>query len=335
MVYLPQGYGIRRLSELQIDVSKDWRDYLIKNLGDPVAAGDAVVYPVQRTWLEYPTEDVELTYLASIGKMTFDKHHTWGIACLTVDDFANKAIEGWSCGGVNTLIGRFVDSDDSYFMDMYTGATGADSCRIQKVVAGTSTLLGYETQDLTTAPGYLFKFSISNTTLKGFRDDMTTPKVTVTDTAHATGKWGTRWREQELGQYAPFSLILRAAASPSPKPLAYFEVPVVGDGTLEDPFRAQMPEEIVDDPVFGKTNRLALTHSALIKTDRKTGKPKEYVAIVRILEQVDRQPHLRPITDCIDALNRMMGVKKLKKKAAKKRAKELDDLLTDEDLVEW
>lgn len=36
--------GITNLSELGIDVSKDWGTYLIKNIGDAVDAQDAVAY---------------------------------------------------------------------------------------------------------------------------------------------------------------------------------------------------------------------------------------------------------------------------------------------------
>jgi len=36
------GGGVTKLSQLQIDVSKDWAGYLIKNLGAPVDANDAI-----------------------------------------------------------------------------------------------------------------------------------------------------------------------------------------------------------------------------------------------------------------------------------------------------
>ena len=151
--------------------------------------------------------------------------------------------------------------------------------------------------------------------------------------------------------------------SPTPKPAAFFEVPVVGSGTLEDPFRAQMPEEVVVDWSLNPTakkkydvlkakgftdeeiailvpevlsvrkNLLALTHSSLIKTDRATGKPVDYVAIVRVFDQPDRGPALRPISKCLNALRAMPGVKELTRDEAIKRAKQIDPDLTDVDLL--
>lgn len=126
---------------------------------------------------------------------------------------------------------------------------------------------------------------------------------------------------------------MRATASPQPKPIAYFEVPIVGDGSVENPFRVQMPEEIVTDPKLGKRNLLALTHSALIKTDRATGKPIEYTALVRVFEQPDRDVALRPISACLDALRAMAGVRELTREQAIARAKQLDPDLTDADLL--
>jgi len=90
-----------------------------------------------------------------------------------------------------------------------------------------------------------------------------------------------------------------------------------------------------DDPELGTINLLATSHSSLIPTDRDTGLPIHETALIQIFEQPDRSFHLRSIPDCLAALKKMAGVKELTREQAIKRALELDDLLTEEDLKEW
>lgn len=54
MSYPPQGEGITRLSELQVDTHKNWLGYLLKNIGVPVDAGDALRKGTRVTMAEVP-----------------------------------------------------------------------------------------------------------------------------------------------------------------------------------------------------------------------------------------------------------------------------------------
>jgi len=237
----------------------------------------------------------------------------------------------------------------------------ADGCRIHKVVNGFETLMASEAVDLEDRVSQLTKLQVVGTTIKGFRGDLTTPKTTVTDTAHARGRWGFEWWGGDTGAgyggatIPPSSIKFVATASPDPEVLRYFEAPVVGSGKPGDPFRIELAEEIAWEwslnPALKRkynilrrrgfteveildlfpaiqmcrVNRLALTYSAFIKTD--PAKPREYIAIVKIFEQPDRQPHLRPIPDAIDAFKKMRGVKRLSAEEAVRKAKKLDDKL--------
>jgi hypothetical protein len=307
--------------------------------------------PVLRSQLEYPTVDVPLAYLLIIGKLQFAYGTAlWqGLFGLTVDNFADKASEAIG-GNYAQAVGRFSDVSNYYAANIDTNKTAQDF-QVVKVSAGTGAFLGYEAVDLSNAP-YKVKLSVSGTTLKGFRDDMATPKVSVTDTAFSTGKWGARESSEAWGFYGSFaSAFLRSASSPSPKALGFYEVPVVGSGTPEDPFRAQLPELIevpasaeldayppmlkraIQANVGGKVNRLAVSHSALIPTDLTTGKPLYSTCIVRVFEQPDRQPHLYPLKEVLARLETQTAIpiRKLDVTQAIARAKEMDPRLSDFD----
>jgi hypothetical protein len=72
--------------------------------------------------------------------------------------------------------------------------------------------------------------------------------------------------------------------------------------------------------------------SSLIKTG-KDGKPVEYTAIVRIMPHPDRPSHLKPISECVEALKRIPGVQSLAQEQAVKKALEIDDKLHIYDLT--
>lgn len=318
---------------------------------------------ITRTKLEYPTVDVPLLYLFGIGKASVIKRtapNEYAICLFTIDSFADKAVEVaiWDKNGM--CMARWIDTNNFYICNLDSSFTTQDFI-LAKRVAGTDTRIGYEAVDITASIGCVAKLSTLGSTIKAYRDNMTTPKISVTDTSLSSGLFGegchmyggglTRWS------------VLRAPSSPSPLSTAYFEVPVVGSGTQDDPFRAQMPELIdwewslnplakkkydvlkakgfTDDEIqliapevlSCKVNRLALTQSSLIKTDRATGKPVEYVTIVRVFDQPNRQAHLHPIPKALDALRAMPGVKELTRDEAIRRAKQIDYDLTDVDLI--
>jgi hypothetical protein len=287
---------------------------------------------VTRAKLEYPTVNVSLVYLDAIGKTAIRFTVDYRILLSTLDSFSDKAIEAMAGDAHFYLVGRYVDSRNFYFDRINTAATTADH-EISKMSAGTVTLLAYEAVDL--YQGHWLKFSISGTTLSSYRDFSGYAQITVTDSAFSSGSFGTTINVQNTSSTQEFPALpayLRAPSSPAPQPLGYFEVPIIGDGSADNPFRVQVPELIVEDANLGKRNLLALSHSALIPTD-KSGKPIHGTAIMRVFAQPDRDPSLKPISDCIVALKAMRGVTKLTREMAIKRAKQMDDKLSDSDLL--
>lgn len=281
---------------------------------------------ITRAKLEYPTVDVNFAYLSAIGKVRYGMFVSpSGNAVLTTDVFANRAVET-ICSDESPLLSRWIDMLNFYDALMHSGAATADF-KLRKMVGGVSTLLGAEAVDLSWTEHYLIKFSCSDTTLKAYRDDMATPKISVTDTSFAEGRFGVGHWGSNIMSYSPLYTHLRPSSSPAPKVLAYFEAPIVGSGTMEDPFRAEMPEEVVSNPAIGKRNLLSVSYSSLIPTDLTTGKPKHGTTIVRVFEQPDRGPQLRPIPYCLNVMKRIRGVKELKQREATVLAKRMDDKL--------
>jgi hypothetical protein len=225
--------------------------------------------------------------------------------------------------------GRVVDENNYYYTNTST-AVAAGDFNLGKCVSGTFTNLATEAVDLTSGKWALIMLSISGSTLKAYREGAL--RLTATDTSLTSGKFGA-WFHVSYFTTNPLYMFLRAPSSPSLKPVAYFEIPIVGSGTSDDPYRVQMPESIVEDPVLGKRNLLALTHSALIPIDSATGKPIYGTAIVRVFDQPDRDPTLYPIDKCIEALKGMRGVRRLTREEAIALAKKMDDKLHDADLM--
>jgi len=288
---------------------------------------------VSRDKMEYPTEDVSFAYLAIIGKLITKNLGTEYGGIFWETEVADKAIEGLNAA---FAIGYFVRHIDSvnFYMQVKDAGQATDDHRLWKHVAGVDTLIGSEAVDLAIQNIHLFKVSAQGTTLSCYRDDMTVAKFSVTDATHASGHVGTfEVRGHVDGWAFPLWLILRAPSSPSPEPIAYFETPIIGAGTIDDPYRPQLPYEEYIDPVLGKRNLQALSHSSLIPTDPATGRPIHGTALVRIFGQPDRDPALRDIPACLDTLRGMAGVTELTRDDAIRRARALDDKLHLFDLV--
>ncbi|MEL9929594.1 MAG: hypothetical protein QXF50_01685, partial [Sulfolobales archaeon] len=394
--------GVSSLSQLIIDVDKDWGGHVIKNLGTPVDPGDSlrlqdltshknaspIDHPdgsittakiadgnVTRAKLEYPTSNVSFAYLAAIDKVMYVSFGTWGVRVLTRDSFTDKAV--FAAVQVNAypaVFARVQDYNNSY-ESLYNPAASTADHFIEKLSAGSFTTLATESIDIDTK-GRGLAISVVGSTIKSMRFELLsavdplnlpTPNATITatDTTFTSGRFGYRVLRETYphGGTTPDAVYLKAPMSPSPQPIAYFEVPVTGSGTPDDPFRAQMPELIewdwsinllakkkydilrskgfTDEEILAlfpelqccRANRLSLTHSALIKTDRATGKPIDYVAIVRVFDQPNRQAHLHPISGALDSLRSMKGVRRLSREEAIRRAKQIDPDLTDVDLI--
>jgi len=239
--------------------------------------------------------------------------------------YTDKAIKSILADEGGGLVGRLTDIENMYYTDISSPAYAQDF-RTYKRVGGTWTLIGSEAIDLTSGTVHLCKMSIEGTTIKGYREDMVTPKYTITDTAHAEGYWGYRFYKGDFVTWiSVISLsepVLEAPSSPSLSPVRYYEIPVIGDGkTQETAFRPQLPEEIADHPRFGKINLLAFTQSAIIQSDKKTGKPKEYIALVEIYPT--RPDYCRSLSKSFEALEAISGVKRLRKDVFERRKKRL------------
>lgn len=152
---------------------------------------------ILRSDLEYPTEDVNFTYLILIEKAKRFGTRSFGcsnhITIITDDNFTDKAIRGYAIGD-KRYYGRWNDDDNFYTADTLCSASTADF-RLAKRVAASETILAEEAADLSTNAIYHRALSISGSTLKGFRADgvadlPATPNMSATDTDLSSGGYG-------------------------------------------------------------------------------------------------------------------------------------------------
>jgi len=199
---------------------------------------------VTRVKLEYPTVNVSLAYLSSIGKAK-PPDAPGGYAPLigTVDSFADKAARFNATNERNRLFGRFIDAKNFYSQTHDTSGSASDH-KIEKVVNGSFYSIAYESVDLNVNNTYVYLFSISGSTLKGFRDDLTTPKISGTDTSFASGLWGVGGWAYNVGNSLDGAVLL-APASPSPQAISILEVGVEGSGRPDDPYRPILSRNLV------------------------------------------------------------------------------------------
>jgi hypothetical protein len=202
---------------------------------------------ITRTKLEYPTVDVNLAYLMAIGKVTYLRTSIDWSGHGTIDSFADMAIEGYFFdsyyGSVGGSLQRTIDNSDAYSTSAYSVATTKDIFQ-DKVVAGVATTIGNEAVDLTPGRTYFVKTSWAGSTCIVYRENMITPKFTVTDTSIASGRWGrssVNVRGNAFGDGW-----LRAPSTPAPPALTVLEVEVEGSGAPEDPYRPLLNKNLVE-----------------------------------------------------------------------------------------
>ncbi|GEM_PF-3847907 len=301
--------------------------------------------------------DQAIFWLAAIGYGIEDLAlATNNIARLTSGNFADLALKCRLYADDDYIFGRHQDHNNWYGVWMEADASSSDH-RIRKCVGGSISDLATESVDLSKA-WYWVKFEVVGSTLNSYRassptsDVPDTPTLTATDTDISTGRWGVRHFGHGAYGLTGLFFFFEAPSSNAPKPLALYEVEVIGEGTEEDPFRPKMPEEIVTiekkeilDPIrykklkkalsgvfteeqinalaealgFIRTketiNKLAATWSAVIPTPK--GELADSVCIVRIFDVKS--------TKVVDKL-REMGAKKISDhKEAIKKAMKLDD----------
>jgi hypothetical protein len=202
---------------------------------------------ITRAKLEYPTEDVNLAYLMAIGKATYVRTSVNWAGHATIDNFADKAIEAYAHdndgGPVSGMLERVIDGGNAYLTSCVSSAATRDFIQ-DKVVAASISAVAWEAVDLPAYRSYFIRLSISGSTHKGFREDMTIPKFTATDTSIASGRWGSGngWARGNSFRDARF----RAPSSPAPPALTVLELEVEGSGAQEDPYRPLLNKNLVE-----------------------------------------------------------------------------------------
>jgi len=261
----PQGSakgGAKKLSQLEIDTDKDWGGHVIKNLGAPSDAGDAVRLPVRRSDLEYPTEDVSFAYLTVINKVELVSNaciQTYG-AIFTADNFSDKAIKNLSHGDYSLFYARWNDKDNHYELFQDSNLSTEDF-RLKKLSGGSDTVLGVESVDLGADEGYINALSCSGSTIKAFREDLTTPKISVTDTDFTSGKFGTG-NDPRNRPWSPMSAMLLAPLTTIPPAIVTLEAEIEGKGTEDEPFKPSLAHQFDKHSEFGNIDKYAVTWGA-------------------------------------------------------------------------
>ncbi|MEM4067266.1 MAG: hypothetical protein QXV17_10465 [Candidatus Micrarchaeaceae archaeon] len=160
----------------------------------------AALAPYLRSQLEQPATDVSLHYLLAIGKADFIG--IYGVEptnthFLTKDAYTDLAvvsrctlIAGVS-PGFFTIVGRSQIYPSDPGNNEY-GIVFSPDLYIYKIVGGTVTQLGAEGGSFINWEEDTIKLSIQGSTLKAYRINMTSPKITVSDTSFSSGSFGIR-----------------------------------------------------------------------------------------------------------------------------------------------
>jgi len=209
-----------------------------------------IPYPIRRRDLEYPTENVKFAYLIAIDKVYLDygldTGYTW---IYTVDAFTDKALKAriYNSGGTLVFYARGKFGGDFYALPDLRFYLSTEDFRITKNVSGTATVLASEAVDLDGFYGIIG--SISGSTLKAFRDDFTTPKLTATDTDIAEGEFGFTSNEGNSNFVLYPIAELLAPLTEIPKPILIIEYDVVEKTDIKYGYKynaPDMPQDLVE-----------------------------------------------------------------------------------------
>ncbi|ALG76225.1 hypothetical protein [Pyrobaculum genetic element 1] len=175
---------------------------------------------------------------------------------------------------------------------------------------GSATVIGSEGVDLADYH-YLFGLSASGSTFKAYRAWVTaktiasqTARFTVTDTNYASGYPGIGFVSGGHQHYLTMTYFL-PPFSQAPQAVALIEYEVVGDGTLNEPFRPLFPQEFIEirpsdvssqewdavkHNIKGRNghsivDRLAITWGAVDFRADSSGKPVAPTVLVAVFDQ--------------------------------------------------
>jgi len=269
--------------------------------------------PIKRSDLEYPTEDVDFIYWVMLGKTGI---HSTGWS-FSLDNFTDKALvtvaTPFNENNVICMMRRQNPSGNGYQISINPPGPTTDF-RIVKV--SPFTVLASEAIDINPNESHFVKFSVSGSTLKGFRDawdgditkEATTLRISATDSDYASGQIGCgiatiyidatgEWR------YAyPYivNIKIKSPASELIKPDAIIEYPIIEyeeydsvNNKIVKAIKPNMPEDIIEDEVYGKVNTLAVTWGAIDYKGESTmlcaiyGGSPSYLDTNRILKHIE------------------------------------------------
>jgi len=201
---------------------------------------------ISRIWLEYPTEDVSLAYLAAINKL-----RTWGGTAIdwsgvrTVDDFTDKAIEGYCYEKAGLLARQGTNNSNTYFVGYNSGASTKDFS-MHKIVNGTHSEIGYESVDLPSNRSYHLWFQVVGSSLKASRNGGETFQISVTDTSLTSGGFGAGGAWYETFRFFGLAYFLRSPKTVIQSTKSIIELNIIGAGVIEDPIRPNFIQKLIE-----------------------------------------------------------------------------------------
>lgn len=245
---------------------------------------------------------------------------------------ADVAAQRVRCRGMyeaSGLVARVVavTNGDHYFAKWHS-SFNPTAYRLYKRITGADTLLGSEAVSLSSGVAYDCALSANGTSLKAYRADNTTPKITATDSALASGHWGARGDDLHQCMSVLLQAELEAASSPSLRPVDFFETPVTEVEEVVQGIHGEERQRYFAPEWPGGVAPEA-TWSAVIKSG-KDGKPVDYRAVVRLFEGATPKKY----TDFRAAISGDAGCARLSRAQAIAGAKALDDALADDDFAD-
>jgi len=173
-------------------------------------------------------------YLA--GKATLGYRQIFHAAIYSTDIFTDIAITSWISGRCcldNDARAEFASSpggnDGQRYSQYLNASRSTDDHLIEKSTPGASTtIIASEAVDLEEEQYYHLRFEVVGSSLSAYRDDMSTPRITATDTDLASGRVGSvaGGHPASGGQYGAFPGIIEAVSSSGPQAIVIAELPV-------------------------------------------------------------------------------------------------------------